>query len=272
MDRATGTLDPPEEKRLEELMAEASEADPDRYELLVGEIAAAWIDLTGEEPLPDSLARRIEMAAEPVGSTGAEPASDARTAPVAASPASSDEDIVPLRSRSWMGWAVAAGLALAWVGASVSPGGEDQVAEQVPPAAPTPQERFAALASQPGTMRLDWSATEDPTATGADGAVVWNQRTQEGIMRFSGLATNDPSEFQYQLWIFDGSRDDRFPVDGGVFDIPPGSDEVYVPISPKLTVRGEPVLFAVTVEQPGGVVVSDRERIAVVAQPATGEE
>ena len=42
--------------------------------------------------------------------------------------------------------------------------------------------------------------------------------------------------------------------------------EVVVKISPKLYVH-EPVLFAVTVEAPGGVVVSKRERIVVTAAP-----
>jgi hypothetical protein len=31
----------------------------------------------------------------------------------------------------------------------------------------------------------------------------------------------------------------------------------------------EPALFAVTVERPGGVVVSSRERIALLAKPET---
>ena len=83
-------------------------------------------------------------------------------------------------------------------------------------------------------------------------------------MRFSGLQANAPTDFQYQLWIFDAERDERFPVDGGVFDIPVGQDEVVVPIDARLPV-GEATLFAVTVEAPGGVVVSDRSRIAVVA-------
>ena len=79
---------------------------------------------------------------------------------------------------------------------------------------------------------------------------------------------NDPTKTQYQLWIFDKTRDDRFPVDGGVFDV--GADgEVIVKISPKLFVN-EPVLFAVTVEAPGGVVVSKRERIVVTAAPKAG--
>ena len=55
-------------------------------------------------------------------------------------------------------------------------------------------------------------------------------------------------------------------MDGGVFDVPPGADEVIVPIRARLPV-GEAVLFAITVEPPGGVVVSTRERIALVAQP-----
>ena len=85
-------------------------------------------------------------------------------------------------------------------------------------------------------------------------------------MRFTGLAANDPDQLQYQLWIFDAGRDDRYPVDGGVFDVPVGADEVVVPIRASLPV-GEVALFAVTVEKPGGVVVSSRERIAVLAQP-----
>ncbi len=82
-------------------------------------------------------------------------------------------------------------------------------------------------------------------------------------MRFAGLAPNDRSKTQYQLWIFDKARDARYPVDGGVFDVPPGGD-VVVPIEAKLHV-GAPVLFAVTVEKPGGVVVSERKRIVVTA-------
>ncbi len=50
-----------------------------------------------------------------------------------------------------------------------------------------------------------------------------------------------------------------------MFDVGPGG-EVVIKIDPKLHVN-QPVLFAVTVEQPGGVVVSDRKRIAVTAAP-----
>jgi anti-sigma-K factor RskA len=82
-------------------------------------------------------------------------------------------------------------------------------------------------------------------------------------MRFGGVAPNDPTEQQYQLWIFDATRPEATPVDGGVFDIGE-SGEVIVPINAKLPVR-EAAAFAITVEQPGGVVVSDRSRLALLA-------
>jgi len=32
-------------------------------------------------------------------------------------------------------------------------------------------------------------------------------------MRFSGLPANDPQQEQYQLWIFDASRGEDYPID-----------------------------------------------------------
>ena len=141
-----------------------------------------------------------------------------------------------------------------------------EVEKVVMPSTPTPSEaRAQLLATASDITTLAWTATEDPAAKGASGDVVWSESQQRGFMRFVGLAVNDPKQLQYQLWIFDKHRDQAFPVDGGVFDITPAG-EVIVPISAKLPV-GEPVLFAVTVEKPGGVVVSKRERIVVTAAP-----
>jgi anti-sigma-K factor RskA len=95
------------------------------------------------------------------------------------------------------------------------------------------------------------------------GDVVWDPATQRGYMHFSGLAANDPSIHQYQIWIFDGSRDKRYPVDGGVFDVPANTNEVIIPIRATLMVR-KPAAFAVTVEKPGGTVVSGREHIVAL--------
>ena len=123
--------------------------------------------------------------------------------------------------------------------------------------------RSGLLASTTDAKPIAWSATADPNAKGASGDVVWSTAQQRGFMRFVGLAANDPNRFQYQLWIFDKDRDDKYPVDGGVFDVS-STGEVIVAISPKLHVT-DATLFAVTIERPGGVVVSKRERIVVTA-------
>jgi len=145
----------------------------------------------------------------------------------------------------------------------------EKIVEVPPPPAPkqpTPAEaRAELLASAKDATTLAWTATPDPNATGASGDVVWSASAQRGYMRFKGLAVNDAKQIQYQLWIFDKNRDQAFPVDGGVFDVS-STGEVIVPISAKLRVD-EPVLFAVTIEAPGGVVVSKRERIVVTAAP-----
>ena len=78
------------------------------------------------------------------------------------------------------------------------------------------------------------------------------------------LPVNDPSRRQYQLWIFDKSRSAEKPVDGGVFDVS-STGELIVPIDAKLAVT-EAFLFAITAEKPGGVVVSDREDLLLLAQ------
>jgi hypothetical protein len=124
--------------------------------------------------------------------------------------------------------------------------------------------RAALLASQPFALRRNWSAAGDPSGRGVTGDVVWDARTQTGYMRFVGLRRNDVAREQYQLWIFDGRRDERFPVDGGVFDSS-GDGELVVPIRATLPV-GTPLAFAVTVERAGGVVVSSRERVVVIAR------
>lgn len=81
-------------------------------------------------------------------------------------------------------------------------------------------------------------------------------------MRFRSLAVNDPTKEQYQLWIFDKNQSEATPIDGGVFDIT--ESDAVVPIDAKLRVN-DAYLFAVTIEKPGGVVVSSRERLPLLA-------
>ncbi len=140
-------------------------------------------------------------------------------------------------------------------------------AASAPPVLTPAQERESLLA-RAGTARLEWTKNaKDPASKQATGDVVWNAAEQRGFMRFRGLAKNDARASVYQLWIFDKNRDDKYPVDGGVFDVDNESGDVIVPIKARLPVF-DAALFAVTVEKPGGVVVSKRERIVVTAKPS----
>jgi anti-sigma-K factor RskA len=136
-----------------------------------------------------------------------------------------------------------------------------------PAAPPTAAEERAALLAKADSLKIPFGATKDPAAAGVSGDVVWDPATQRGFLHFVGLAPNDPAVHQYQLWIFDGRRDQRYPVDGGVFDVPSNASEVVIPIHAALPVLSAKA-FAVTVEKPGGAVVSGREH--VVALGAAG--
>ncbi len=136
---------------------------------------------------------------------------------------------------------------------------------ELPPAPPTPAAERAALLSRPDSIKVTLGATKDPGAAGMSGDVVWNPVTQQGFLHFVGLRPNDPQMHQYQLWIFDATRDQRYPVDGGVFNVPANAGEVVVPIRASLPVR-TPKAFAVTIEKPGGAVVSGRQHVVALGQ------
>ena len=120
------------------------------------------------------------------------------------------------------------------------------------------RERMLASSQQVG--HWPWAGGDE----GSAGDIVWDNAQQRGFLRLQHFVANDPTRARYQLWIFDAARDDRYPVDGGVFDVPPGRDEVVIPVRASLPVL-RPVAFAVTVEGAGGVVVSEREKVVAFA-------
>ena len=65
---------------------------------------------------------------------------------------------------------------------------------------------------------------------------MWSDTAQRGVMRIVGLQPNDRARWQYRLWIFDKARDQKYPVDGGVFDVPAGASEILVPIDARVPV------------------------------------
>jgi anti-sigma-K factor RskA len=107
----------------------------------------------------------------------------------------------------------------------------------------------------------------DSAGKAVQGEVVWDPSKSGGYVKLSGLPINDPKHEQYQLWVFDGKRDQRYPVDGGVFNVSK-TGEVELWIRVPVPVR-DAAMFAVTVEQSGGTVVSDRGRIVALAKAGT---
>lgn len=175
------------------------------------------------------------------------------------------------RPLPWLPWSIAAA---ALIMASL--------AVLMPKPSPTPlsvaQQRVAFLQQTPPDQRVqwDWIVTEDPAnSAGVTGDVVWSDESNQGYMRIAGLEVNDPTQQQYQLWIFDATRPEgelpqhgegllsQRPIDGGVFDITEDG-ELVIEIDAKLLVK-EAAAFAVTIEPPGGVVVSDRSRVPLLA-------
>ncbi len=122
--------------------------------------------------------------------------------------------------------------------------------------------RSALIARATDLVQVDWTDGKTPWEAKVTGDVVWSNSAQQGFMRFVNMPVNDPSKEQYQLWIIDPARDDE-PIDGGVFDVS-DSTESIIAIRAKLQVL-TPKAFAVTIEKPGGVVVSTQERLPLLA-------
>ena len=118
----------------------------------------------------------------------------------------------------------------------------------------------------PDLARASWGAGNVKELT-PSGDIVWSDAKQSGYMRLTGLPVNDPNKETYQLWIFDETQDEKTPIDGGTFDVN-SSGEVVIPVDAKLRAKNTK-MYAITVEKPGGVVVSKRERIVALAKRET---
>jgi hypothetical protein len=286
-DRALVGLSPPEQEELNRLLAESNVKDDTSYDL-----AASSTDLAalgGLEAAPPHLMAKVQADADRFfaakKSVESRRAVDRRTARIvaepqpASSPVRSISTAPPKRSRALAvaPWAIAAAFALIAIGSwwtrprdvaridrSTSPSNAPSNSPPTPPKKSLIDQRAELLAKGGDVQTLPFTATKDPGGVGASGDVVWSSAEQRGFMRFHALTPNDPSKSQYQLWIFDADRDDAYPVDGGVFDVDASTGDVVVEIVPKIAAR-RPKLFAITIERPGGVVVSKREHIVLTA-------
>jgi Anti-sigma-K factor rskA len=260
--QVTEGLSPAEQRALDVLDSEVASAYARDLERAAAAIAVAGS--AAAEPPPAELRARIEeqaraFFASAAGTSGAGGESAGRVVEFKAPPGSSAvARRAAARGASAGWWAAAACLVLAVLGWLRAPA-------PLFGAAARPAEERAALLARPGSLEITLSATKDPAAAGVTGDVVWNPATQRGFLRFVGLPPNDPRVHQYQVWIFDGERDQRYPVDGGLFNVPENSSEVLVPIRAAVPVHAAKA-FAVTIEKPGGVVVSARDHVVALAQ------
>lgn len=170
----------------------------------------------------------------------------------------------------WLGWAVAAAACVAlafnlWL-TRVQPitdvAKNPEVIKTPTPELSTAQKREQFLASATDVVQKDWKSPKDEKEILGD--ITWSNKEQKGYMRFRGLPTNNPEKETYQLWIVDETQDQKTPVSGGVFDVSENG-EIIIPIDAQLKIK-KPVMFAVTKEKAGGVVVSKLNQVVAIAK------
>lgn len=255
-------LDNSESTQLKALAAELNYETDDSFDLAASAVALAGIEEI--EPMPSNLMAKLSATADEMfGAVSVvEEAEDLQPT----------FEFEPKRSfLGWLGWAVAAAACVAlavniWFTRSqpqdpTVAGGPTPTAS---PAKPDIKAQFDEMMASPNMIKAKWSPAG---AKEVSGEVVWSDAKQAGFMRFRGLPVNDATKEQYQLWIFENAKLEEHPKDGGVFDITADGD-VIIPIDAKLAAK-DPKIFAITVEKPGGVVVSDRKKIAALAKVET---
>lgn len=267
-DRAVFGLEDEETKQLEEL-TEGADVSMDALSL---ELAAAAVAVAGVkiEPMPAHLEAKLLKVAD--DHFAAERGAAAVESGIHGQPTQTFKFEPKPRSSflNWFGWAAAAAACIALVGTLFY--NQNRISElqaKVDQLTPKPvveqslAQKRDRLKSQASDIALaEWTKGNVKETEGVTGEVVWSDSEQEGYMTFRGLPVNDPNKEVYQLWIFEQADLEPHPKDGGVFSVS-SEGEVIIPINAKLKTT-DPKAFAITIERPGGVVVSSREKIAVL--------
>lgn len=264
-DRATVGLSEEEASQLDELLGSSDEAES--FELAAAAIALAE---TKMEPLPAGLEAKLARSADEYFGSAKEEIHES----IHDQPTQAFKWEEPKASRSffdWFGWAAAA-MACVALGFTIF-FYQDQITDLQArvgqlSATPTPAPSLAELrdrmkASGGQIAQAEWTKGNVKETEGVTGEVVWSDAEQKGYMTFRGLPVNDANLQAYQLWMFEDANLEPYPKDGGVFNVT-ANGEVIIPINAKLRTVN-PKAFAITIEKPGGVVVSDRTKIALLA-------
>ena len=265
-DQVTLGLSDEEARELGELLGSADGSmDAQSFELTAAAIALAE---TMYEPMPAGLEAKLARAAEEYFGTAKSEIHES----IHDQPTQAFKWKEPKASKSffdWFGWAAAAAACIALaitffynqnrineLQAKV-----EQLTPKSVPEETLAQKRDRLKAAGAEIARAEWTAG-NVKELNVTGEVVWSDAKQEGYMTFRGLPVNDPNLQAYQLWMFEDAKLEEFPKDGGVFNVT-SEGEVIIPIDAKLRTTS-PKAFAITIEKPGGVVRSDRSKIAAL--------
>jgi hypothetical protein len=235
-----------EKTEYDDIASQIPAEELDQLDTVVASLDVVWSDMQSEQ-LPEHLRQAIRIRAS----------QELDTNPVVSLAKPSTYPGTTLRGNNYLPWFVSAACLMLAVLTWITNRPTDKVFPDVA------QLRADLIAANQGLVQVKWSPGPTPSE-GATGDVVWSAPQQQGFMRFRGLPVNTPSKEQYQLWIFAKNQSDKTPIDGGVFDIT-STEEVIIPINAKLFVQ-DAYMFAVTIEKPGGVVVSSRERLPLLAK------
>ncbi|MBL8125981.1 MAG: anti-sigma factor [Blastocatellia bacterium] len=274
-DQAASGLNEDERLQLEKLSAGAN-SDMDAQSLELAAAAIMMAEMGAIEAMPSHLEASIAAAAGKYFTAKGSESSIHESIHDQPTKAFKWQETRPSRSFfDWFGWAIAAAACVALIGTFIYE--QNRIGDlqaKVMQLTPTPvveetlaQKRDRLKKEAADVTRAEWTKGNVKDSEGVMGEVVWSDEKQEGYMTFRGLPVNDANKEAYQLWIFEDGKLEPHPKDGGVFNV--SSDgEVVVAIKAKLKTNA-PKAFAVTIEKPGGVVVSDRTKIAALAPVKT---
>ena len=268
--RAIYGLDEAEIGQLTDLSAALNYSADDSFDLTAAAIGLSESNM--DEAMPAHLNAKLSSLADSMF---------ASSVPVVAATVEVDDiqptfEFEPKKSSwSWLGWAVAslACIALAVnvyftrfeqpVTVAVAP------TPTVTPEKPSPAKQFEDLNRSGNIIKASLGAVPDAPAElkGVGGDVIWSDEKQVGYIRLRNIPQNDKAKSTYQIWIFEENQGVKTPIDGGTFDVDANGD-VIIPITAKLKAK-KPATFAITVEKPGGVVVSERKKIAAIGNVET---
>lgn len=263
-DQATFGLSESERAEFDALCAEFPELHDGSIER-----AAAAADVAMSRgmnvPMPAHLMARIQSEGERIVRRGTSGARDETPALRVVGESAGARRVDRFRFTGWL--AAAAAIVLAAIGWLRPPSGAGVPTPNPNPtvaSVPAAEIRERLLASADDAVVIPLAGWDDPEQKGVTGDVVWSESEQTGFLRLVGLKQNDPSVEQYQLWIVDSRGMDQ-RISGALFDAKPdpATGEVIVRIEPEIATQGA-AAFALTIEKPGGVWVSDMTRRVVI--------